>query len=244
MTFSFARRSLLAALAASSLPLTPFAASSQELNLYTYREPALIKPLLDEFTKEHRHQGQHGVRRERARGAPARRGAEQPGGRAAHGRYRPPAAGQGLRRHPAGEIRCAREGDSRRLPRPRRALVRRLAPRPGRLCGEGPGRAGHDHLRGARRPQVEGQALHALGPASLQHRALRRSGRQEGRGQGRGMAEGRQGKSRQEALGRRPRTGEGHPRRRLRHRARQHLLCRPDAQRHQRAAPVGRRRSR
>ena len=51
MTFSFARRSLLAALAASSLPLTPFAASSQELNLYTYREPALIKPLLDEFTK-------------------------------------------------------------------------------------------------------------------------------------------------------------------------------------------------
>jgi iron(III) transport system substrate-binding protein len=42
---------LLAALAASSLPLTPFAASSQELNLYTYREPALIKPLLDEFTK-------------------------------------------------------------------------------------------------------------------------------------------------------------------------------------------------
>jgi iron(III) transport system substrate-binding protein len=51
MTFSFARRSLLAALAASSLPLAPFAASSQELNLYTYREPALIKPLLDEFTK-------------------------------------------------------------------------------------------------------------------------------------------------------------------------------------------------
>jgi len=51
MTFSFARRSLLAVLAASGLPLAPFAASSQELNLYTYREPALIKPLLDEFTK-------------------------------------------------------------------------------------------------------------------------------------------------------------------------------------------------
>ena len=51
MTFSFARRSLLAALAVSGLPLAPFAASSQELNLYTYREPALIKPLLDEFTK-------------------------------------------------------------------------------------------------------------------------------------------------------------------------------------------------
>ncbi len=28
------------------------AASAQELNLYTYREPGLIKPLIDEFTKE------------------------------------------------------------------------------------------------------------------------------------------------------------------------------------------------
>jgi iron(III) transport system substrate-binding protein len=49
----FARRSFLAAIAASALPLAPVAASAaEELNLYTYREPGLIKPLLDEFTKE------------------------------------------------------------------------------------------------------------------------------------------------------------------------------------------------
>jgi iron(III) transport system substrate-binding protein len=48
----FARRGLLAALAAGALFNPALSASAQELNLYTSREPALIKPLLDEFTKQ------------------------------------------------------------------------------------------------------------------------------------------------------------------------------------------------
>jgi iron(III) transport system substrate-binding protein len=51
MSTRFGKHSGLAALAglmvASAAP-----ALAQELNLYTYREPGLIKPLLDEFTKE------------------------------------------------------------------------------------------------------------------------------------------------------------------------------------------------
>jgi iron(III) transport system substrate-binding protein len=48
----FARRALLGALAAGALFNPALSVSAQELNLYTYREPALIKPLLDEFTKQ------------------------------------------------------------------------------------------------------------------------------------------------------------------------------------------------
>ena len=51
-TFKFPRRSLFGALAAGTLLGSAFAASAQELNLYTSREPALIKPLLDDFTKQ------------------------------------------------------------------------------------------------------------------------------------------------------------------------------------------------
>src|SRR5262245_37579858 len=50
-------RTALRALAALALlplitPVLPSSAAAQELNIYTYREPALIKPLLDEFTAE------------------------------------------------------------------------------------------------------------------------------------------------------------------------------------------------
>ncbi|HEY8381055.1 MAG TPA: Fe(3+) ABC transporter substrate-binding protein [Microvirga sp.] len=48
----FARRLVLGALAGAALAGTALPAAAQELNLYTYREPALIKPLLDAFTKE------------------------------------------------------------------------------------------------------------------------------------------------------------------------------------------------
>jgi len=50
-TLTFARCVLLGALATGSLAGSAMAASN-EVNLYTSREPALIKPLLDEFTKE------------------------------------------------------------------------------------------------------------------------------------------------------------------------------------------------
>jgi iron(III) transport system substrate-binding protein len=48
----FARRALLGVFAAGALLGPALPATAQELNLYTYREPALIKPLLDEFTKQ------------------------------------------------------------------------------------------------------------------------------------------------------------------------------------------------
>ena len=51
-TFLIDRLPMLALVAASALPFSAPASAAEELNLYTYREPALIKPLLDAFTKE------------------------------------------------------------------------------------------------------------------------------------------------------------------------------------------------
>lgn len=45
-------RALMLGAAAGLLAGSSLSAAAQDLNLYTYREPALIKPLLDEFTKE------------------------------------------------------------------------------------------------------------------------------------------------------------------------------------------------
>jgi iron(III) transport system substrate-binding protein len=50
-TISVAGRMILGAIAVGAL-VGAAPAMSQELNLYTYREPGLIKPLIDEFTKE------------------------------------------------------------------------------------------------------------------------------------------------------------------------------------------------
>ena len=108
------------------------------------------------------------------------------------------------------------------------ALVRAVHARPRRLCVEGTGAQVH-HLRGARRPEVEGQGLHPLGPAPLQHRADRRLHRHHGRREGRGLAARRQGQPRAQGRRRRPRGRARHSRRHLRHRHRQLLLCRPDA---------------
>ena len=51
-TFTSARRPLAAALATGLAAFAAPAFSAEEVNIYTYREPGLIKPLLDEFTKE------------------------------------------------------------------------------------------------------------------------------------------------------------------------------------------------
>ncbi len=52
MTFAFPRCPLFGAVVAASLTAPALPASAQDVNLYTSREPALIKPLLDEFTKQ------------------------------------------------------------------------------------------------------------------------------------------------------------------------------------------------
>jgi iron(III) transport system substrate-binding protein len=51
MSFRMLRRGFLAGAALVGLGL-PALAQAQEINLYTYREPGLIKPLLEAFTKE------------------------------------------------------------------------------------------------------------------------------------------------------------------------------------------------
>jgi iron(III) transport system substrate-binding protein len=51
MSFPMLRRGFLAGAALVGLGL-PALAQAQEINLYTYREPGLIKPLLEAFTKE------------------------------------------------------------------------------------------------------------------------------------------------------------------------------------------------
>lgn len=51
-TFAFARRSRLGAVLFGLLTCSGLPAAAQDVNLYTSREPALIKPLLDEFTKQ------------------------------------------------------------------------------------------------------------------------------------------------------------------------------------------------
>jgi len=52
MTMQFARTLLLGATVAGLTAGSSLSASAQELNLYTSREPGLIKPILDQFTKE------------------------------------------------------------------------------------------------------------------------------------------------------------------------------------------------
>jgi len=51
-TFAYGRSLFLGAFAASSLAGSAAPAPAQEVNLYTSREPALIKPLLEAFTKQ------------------------------------------------------------------------------------------------------------------------------------------------------------------------------------------------
>ena len=76
-----------------------------------------------------------------------------------------------------------------------------LTRRARRLRVQGPRPGRHDHLRGARRPEVEGAHLHALGPTHLQHRAHRIDDRAPRRRKGRGVAEGAQGEPRAQAAG-------------------------------------------
>ena len=50
---SFSRLAVCTAFAAFSALATTAASAAEEINLYTTREPALIQPLLDAFTKAH-----------------------------------------------------------------------------------------------------------------------------------------------------------------------------------------------
>jgi hypothetical protein len=224
------------AVAAGSVVPAP---ADGSVNVYTYREPGLIKPLFDEFTS------QTGIK---VNVIFAKDGLEQ----------RIQAEGENSpadvlltvdiarlqeavddRRHPAGRVRRAGEHHSGGVPRPARPLARRLDARPRRLRLEGARGRRRADLRGPRRSQVARPHLHPLRPAHLQQRAVRRPSRPPRRKGDARLARGPEGEPGQEAVGRRPRRRQGHRGRRLRPRPRQHLLCRADGDRRPRAAGLG-----
>ena len=181
-----------------------------EVNIYSYREPRADRSAAQGLHREDRHQDQRRVRLRRSQRAPRRRRKEQPRRPALHRRCRPPLRGQGCGPHAARGLRRAEGRDPRPLSRSRQSLVRRHHALAHRLRVQGAREAGRDHLRGAGRPEVEGQDLHPLGPARLQHLAARHDHRPQGRGGGRGMAEGAQGQPGAQARRRRPRAGARH----------------------------------
>ena len=101
------RRAALAQLAfvLSALIAVSSAALAQgEVNIYSYREPQLIDPLLKAFTDKTGIKANVVYRRRRPQRAAGRRGAEQPGRSPLHRRCRPPLRGQGRGPHAAGRL--------------------------------------------------------------------------------------------------------------------------------------------
>ena len=116
-------------LAQLALILRPIAASSAalaqgEVNIYSYREPQLIDPLLKAFTDK------TGIKTNVVLPPPVSTSASPPKGRTArptalHRRCRPPLRGQGCRPHAVRGLRRAEGRHPRPLPRSRQSLVRR-----------------------------------------------------------------------------------------------------------------------
>ena len=158
-----------------------------EVNVYSYREPQLIDPLVKAFTDK------TGIKVNivyAAAGLNERLAAE--GANSPADLLFTVDAGRLSEAKDAGltqpvEADAGAGGDPRAAPRSRQPLVRPDDARPRHLRLQGSREAGRDHLRGAGRPEVEGQDLLALGPARLQHVAARHDHRPQGRGGGRGV---------------------------------------------------------
>ena len=177
---TFCRRALAAALLAGIS--APAFAQSGEVNVYTTREPGLIQPLLDAFTKE------TGIKvntifvesglAERVEAE----GANSPADVMTVVDYGNliDLVERGLTQ-PVDSARSKRR--SRRTCATRTGNWFALSMRARVIYAvEGPRRRRRLHLRGSRRPEMEGPRLHPLRPASLQHLALRRDDRQGRRG--------------------------------------------------------------
>ena len=168
MRFRLARALALAflpALASSSV----LAADSGEVNVYSYRQPYLIDPLFKEFTDEtgikvnviFAEKGLIERMAAEGRNSPADVLLTVDVGNLTQAKTRA-SASRRSRRSSKTEIPAAyRDKDGIGWAHP---------PRPRRLCLEGPGEAGSDHLRGARRSEMARQDLHPLRPACLQCR--------------------------------------------------------------------------
>ena len=182
------KRLLVTVLAMTGAAGFAAAAAADEVNVYTYRESKLIQPLLDAFTKD------TGIK---VNVISASSGLEQ--------RIKTEGANSPAdvlltvdigRLEDAVQTGITQPIKSEALDKAVPAQYRDpeghwcggLAARARRLRLEGAREAERDHLRGARRPEVEGQDLHPLRPAHVQQRAVRRDGRQARRGQGGGVA--------------------------------------------------------
>ena len=183
-----------ALLAVASLAVAHPARASGEVNIYSYREPGLINPLLAAFTKE------TGIKTNvvfATNGLIERLAAE--------GKNSPADLlltnefGLLLQAVAAGVTQPVHsEIIDKTIPADLRddgPVVRPDAARPRRLCLEGPRQAGRDHLRRARRPQVARQDLHPLRPAHLQRCARRFDDRPQRRGSDREVARRTKGQS-------------------------------------------------
>ena len=160
----------LAFFAAVLFGLSPAAHAQGEVNIYSYREPQLIDPLLKAFTDK------TGIKANvvyAAAGLNERLAAEGQNSPADllftvdAGRLSE-AKDAGLTQ-PVTSTR-AEAGRASPLPRSRQPLVRPYDALARRLRLQGAREAGRNHLRGAGRPEVEGQDLHPLRPARLQYR--------------------------------------------------------------------------
>ena len=219
-TFLIDRLPMLALVAASALPFSAPASAAQELNLYTYREAGLIKPLLDEFTKEHRASGStRSSPRAGSRSACAAEGQNSPADvllTVDIGRLQ---QAEGLRRHPAGPKSEALEKTiPAALPRPEGHWYG-VSSR-GRVVYASKDRVAQDAItyEELADPKWKGKICIRSGQHLYNIASSPPWSPSKGEAEGGGMAEGAQGEPRQEALRRRPRAGQGHPRRRLRHR--------------------------
>ena len=162
------------AVLAGAILLPAAALADGEVNLYTTREPGLIEPLLDAFTEETGIKVNTRLRQGRPARARRRRRRQLAGRRADDGRHRQPGRSRRQGRHPADQVRGARSGDPGATSATRTATGSRCRCAPASSTSTKDLDLDDLHLRGARRPEVEGQGLHPLGPASLQHRAVRR----------------------------------------------------------------------
>ena len=158
----------------------PVAADAQEVNLYTTREPGLIQPLMDSFTKSTGIKVNSIFIKDGLAERVAAEGAQSPADVLMTVDF-----GALLDLIDKGLTQPVQSAVLERRCRPTFAakgrVVCALAARASRLCAEG-ARTDVVHLRAAGRPAVEGQGLHARRPASLQHGAHRRLHRASWRG--------------------------------------------------------------
>ena len=142
------------------------AAGAAEVNLYTTREPGLIKPLLDAFTAKSGIKVNTVFVKEGLAERVAAEGAQLAGRRADDRRRRQPDRPRRQGRHPAGQLRpSSKPRCPHNLRDAERPLVRAVDAGPRRLRRQGPARP---HRRSPTRtsPTRNGRARSASAPAS------------------------------------------------------------------------------